>query len=358
MLTGRTGLTALTCIFLLSACGGDSAAPSSGGPPPVGVTPPPPPPPPPTGAGLTQADAKIGACVNLTNMLEPPNEGDWGRAYVDADFADIAAVGFKTLRLPARFSGHAMTTAPYTIDAAFMARVEKAVTLARAAGLRVIIDNHNYDTLMSSPAAESARFTAIWRQVSERFKDTDAMVWFELMNEPNTALTNANLLSIYNPAIAAIRATNPTRPIVVGGEGYSSVYSLASLPIVDEPNIIYTFHDYSPFPFTHQGAVWINPIPPMGTTFGSEADKDEIAADVARVTAFMQRTGKPIFMGEYGTIELVPTAQRAEHYKYVTDAFKAANVDGCVWGYVNTFNFRANEVGGAWNTQLLSAIGL
>jgi hypothetical protein len=32
----------------------------------------------------------------MGNHLEAPNEGDWGRAIVDGDFAEIAARGFET----------------------------------------------------------------------------------------------------------------------------------------------------------------------------------------------------------------------------------------------------------------------
>ncbi len=368
----KSGATLPKCIFVLASaalatsCGGGEA-PTSPTSPPVVVappapppTPPPPTPPPPpvTKSALTHADANIGECINLSNMLEAPNEGDWGRAFVDADFADIAAKGFKTLRLPARFSNHAGTAPPYTVEPAFMNRVEKAVTLARAAGLRVIIDNHFYDALMSNPAAERDRFVAIWKQVADRFKGADSMVWFELLNEPNGQLTHANLLSILNPALTEVRATNPTRPVVIGGESFSNVRTLANLPLPNDRYLVATFHYYDPFNFTHQGASFLTNPPATGRAFGSTADINEINGNVRLVQDFMTRTGVPVFYGEYGAYEGIPMAERAKFYKSTHDAYKAINVNGCAWGYANTFNFRANAVGGAWNQDLLSAIGL
>src|SRR5690242_142379 len=81
----------------LAACGGSG---SGGGSPAPSPTPSqtPTPSPTPTPSALTQADARIGECVNMGNMLEAPNEGDWGRAIVDSDFADIKAKGFATVR--------------------------------------------------------------------------------------------------------------------------------------------------------------------------------------------------------------------------------------------------------------------
>ena len=346
--------------LLLAGCGGGGASPT---PSPVATatptpTPTPPPTPTPSPSALTQADARLGPCVNLSNYLEAPNEGDWGPALRDSDITDIAAKGFETVRLPARFAGHQQLTAPYLIDPAFLDRAEHIVDRARAAGLRVILDNHNYDELMANPTAQHDRFVALWKQVAERFRSKDGEVWFELMNEPyGNALTNAQLPALYGDALAQIRLTNPTRPVVVGGQSYSGINSLASFTVPDDAYLIATFHYYDPFNFTHQGAPWINPVMPTGVTYGSQADANQLAADVQKARDYMTRSGRPLFLGEYGVYEGVPLDQRAAYYKAVTDAFRAADIDGCVWGYQNTMYFRDYATGN-WYETLLDAIGL
>ena len=111
----------------------------------------------------------LGKCVNLSNMLDAPREGDWGRPFEDADIERIAAMGFTAIRLPARFSAHAAETPPYAIDPAFMERVAHVVDLATARGLSVIVDLHHYDAIMDDPAGHSARLAGMWRQIGERF---------------------------------------------------------------------------------------------------------------------------------------------------------------------------------------------
>jgi endoglucanase len=356
------GSVALAAALLLTAsCGGGggggsptpSPAPSSPAPTPVPTA---------SGAPLTQADARIGACLNMGNHLEPPNEGDWGRAINATDFIDIKAQGFQTVRLPARFSNHAATTAPYTIDAAFMNRVEQVVDLARASGLRVILDMHHYEdpqgNIFANPSGQAARFAGMWKQIAERFKDKDQMVWFELLNEPHENLNHGNLLSILQPALNEVRATNPTRPVVIGGEFWSGIGSLDDIPLpASDQRIIVTFHYYDPFDFTHQGATWVTPTPPLGRIFPSGTDLADLNANVQLARDFMTRTGRPLFLGEYGANEAIALDQRATYYKAVRDAFAAANVDGCVWAYTNTFPFR-DPVSNGWYTQLLDAIGL
>nr|WP_280842198.1 glycoside hydrolase family 5 protein [Pontixanthobacter sp. CEM42] len=293
----------------------------------------------------------------MANHLEAdPTEGSWGRAINDTDFADIAAAGFETIRLPVRWSNHAADTPPYTVNAGWMTRVEQVVGQARAAGLRVILNDHHYDAMFQNPDAEKDRFTAIWKQIAERFSGADDMVWFELMNEPHNQVTDANLLSILEPALAEVRATNPTRPVVIGGRDYSGINSLASLPLPNDPYLIATFHFYDPFSFTHQGAPWVGNPPPLGTTYGSAANQQELEGAVQKARDFMAATGRPVFMGEYGAYDVIPMDQRVSYYSAVSTAFRTADIDGCVWGYTNSFEFRAAN--GTWHADLLAAIGL
>src|SRR5436190_9817821 len=81
----------------------------------------------------------IGRGVNFGNMLEAPTEGAWGLTITD-DFIDKApGAGFTSVRLPVRWSNHASTAAPYTIDPTFMARVESIVDKLLAKGIVVVL---------------------------------------------------------------------------------------------------------------------------------------------------------------------------------------------------------------------------
>jgi endoglucanase len=80
--------------------------------------------------------------INLGNRLDAPNEGDWGGVIEAEDFPFIAQRGFDHVRLPIRFSGHALAESPYTIDAAFFSRVDTVLDQAAAAHLAVVVDRH------------------------------------------------------------------------------------------------------------------------------------------------------------------------------------------------------------------------
>jgi endoglucanase len=300
----------------------------------------------------------VGRCVNMGNHLESPNEGDWGRKIANDDFAIIAKAGFNTIRLPVRWAGHAALKSPYKIDAPFMARVEHVVRLARGAGLNVILNSHNFDDLHARPAENVDRLAGIWAQVARRFAGQPRdHLWFEIENEPHDKLTNANLIATLSPALAAIRKTNPDRPVIIGGEFWSGIDSLATLDLPEDPNVVPTFHYYEPFDFTHQGATWVKPTPAMGRVYGTDADVERLVRDVVKVRAYIRRTGKTPFMGEFGANGPIPTNQRVTYQRTVRVAFDSVGIGMCAWGFTNTFPLYDSSKK-AWVPGMRAAMGL
>jgi acetate kinase len=57
---------------------------------------------------------------------------------------------------------------------------------------------------------------------------------------------------------------SPYHTLIVGPSSWNSYSDLNLLPVYTDSNLIYTFHFYDPFVFTHQGATW--PSPSMGFT--------------------------------------------------------------------------------------------
>ena len=79
----------------------------------------------------------LGRGVNLGNILEAPRDGVWGLQLSDALFDAARAAGVRAIRLPVRWSAHAGATRPFTIDRAFMARVDYAVDSALSRGCQI-----------------------------------------------------------------------------------------------------------------------------------------------------------------------------------------------------------------------------
>ncbi|MET8213972.1 cellulase family glycosylhydrolase, partial [Streptomyces sp. NPDC005373] len=93
-------------------------------------------------ANAMDAVAAMQPSWNLGNSLDAiPDETSWGNPPASkALFDSIRAQGFRSVRIPVTWSDHQSATAPYTIDAAYMARVKQVVDWALADGLYVVLN--------------------------------------------------------------------------------------------------------------------------------------------------------------------------------------------------------------------------
>jgi endoglucanase len=197
--------------------------------------------------------------INLGDALEAPSEGAWGVVLKPEHFRMAKAAGLDHVRLPVKFSAHASADAPYAIDEAFFKRVDWAVQQANANSLSIVIDLHGYDELMKKPRENGDRLAGLWQQIAARYKDQPPTVAFELINEPCDELKSAELNPITAKALAAVRATNPTRTVFADSYFWASADRLKELELPEDANLVPSFHMYQPILFTHQGMPWMGP---------------------------------------------------------------------------------------------------
>lgn len=303
----------------------------------------------------------VGICINMGNTLEPETEGAWGGAPArKADFERIKAAGFDTIRLPVRWHNKSSDKPPYTVDPKWMDRVQQIVDWALAEDLNVILNSHHFDPIHDDPLAVAAWHGGVWKQIAARFAGyPEDSLWFELENEPHKNFNHTNLLQTLAPSLAEVRKLHPTRAVIIGGENWSGIKSLETLPLPEDPNIHPTFHYYDPFAYTHQGAEWTKPdMPPIGRSFPLPEDTAQLARDVDAVRTYVARTGKTPFMGEVGAYDAhIPLAERVAYHRTIAEAFAPTGIGMCMWAYANTFPF-FDLAKGQWLPGLRGAIGL
>lgn len=294
-------------------------------------------------------------CVNMGNGLEPPSGTLWGRRYHAQDYQRIKAAGFDTVRIPMRWSDYTGVEPAYRIHPDFLNVAKDNINNAKSAGLNVIINIHHFEELMDNPTKHIKRFRAIWSELSQSFATEPSNVWFEVLNEPTKNLSGKILQGAQIVAISEIRKHNPNRVIILGGENWSGINSLGSNIAPPDDNIVYTFHYYDPFTFTHQKAEWLGDAMPKGKRgWGSKADKDELAKAVKVATSFRDATGHPVFLGEFGVNIPVKNSDRVRYAGAVKTAMESANIPWCLWSYGNTFALHTDKKG--WDEDMLSAL--
>ena len=199
------------------------------------------------------------------------------------------------------------------------------------AGLQVILDEHDYESCAKDVAGCRLQLSAFWRQVASHYKDAPASVLFEILNEPNGAMNEA-WNDVLAENLSIIRASNPTRRVVIGPRKWNSLSELDNLklPAADR-DIVVTFHYYTPMEFTHQGAYWASEFTKLsGVTWGTSSDRDRLTKDFAQVAAWAEHNGRPILLGEFGALE---TAGMTQRVAWTYAVARTAEARGFAWSY-------------------------
>jgi endoglucanase len=134
-------------------------------------------------------------------------------------FESVKRAGFDWCRIPVHWGPHTAATAPFKVDASFMATVRQTVEWALKAGLVAMINTH-HETWLDNRTAFSTqlpRLVSIWEQIGSEFAGVpDADLVFELLNEPSSI--NISQLNAMNAALLpVVRKSNPTRQVHFGG---------------------------------------------------------------------------------------------------------------------------------------------
>jgi len=273
--------------------------------------------------------------VDLANAFElvGPN-GDYYINQHSQVFELISQAGFTAVRIQVVFDLYVETVPPYIIPSSFWTVVDRVVDSVASRGMVAIIDMHQYDALMNDPTGQSERFIAIWKQVAEHYQTHhNSQVFFELLNEPHGKFYNGPWNDLAAQTIAAIRETNPTRPIIVDGPAaWGPSEMIGSLKLPNDPNLIASFHYYSPMEFTSQGMPWIEGSDAwLGTTWtGTPAQINQLDSDFSWAASWASNNNRPIFVGEFGVAKIADEDSRV---RWMTAVRQAAEQYGFSWGY-------------------------
>ena len=346
-------LIAVFCVaamLVLGACGGGAGATVGGPPggPDINAYPPMANDAPPgASASALATAAAIGRGVNFGNMLEAPTEGAWGLSVTDDFINKAAAAGFTAVRLPVRWSNHAGANAPFTIDAAFLSRVESIVDKLLAKNLVVVLNMHHYHQLDGDPldagefsvasAMVDVRFVMLWEQIATRFQSRGGRLVFELYNEPHGRLNGEPWNVLAARALGVVRKTNPDRIVVIGPTSWNGAGDLKLLKLPNDANLIATVHNYSPFMFTHQGAEWVSPVLPVGVTCCSASQESEMSAPLEVAKTWAAAKKYPVYVGEFGAYSKGDIASRIDFNRTMRRAMEGRGMSWTYWEFAAGF---------------------
>ncbi|WP_199034936.1 lectin [Glycomyces salinus] len=298
-----------------------------------------------TELNASQIVADMGAGWNLGNSLEAnangyPSETAWNNPTVTQSLIDsVQAAGFDTIRIPVSYLNAIGSGPDYTIDAAWLNRIQEVVDYAYDRGMYVVINMHGdgYHTIdgawllcdASDQTTIQAKYQRAWEQIATRFADYDEHLILESMNEnfdgqygepTQPCYSNINTYNqIFVDTVRQTGGNNGSRWLLVPGWNTNIDYTTgdygfeiptddhrsSSVP-GDEQRIMISVHYYAPWDFAGEENGNITQWGPNATdssrtsTWGQE---DYMDSQLQKTHEAFVSQGYPVVVGEWGSID-------------------------------------------------------
>ena len=218
---------------------------------------------------------------------------------------------------------------------------QTVLPLAQRYGIRVVVDLHSLpggrvdggDWRVYYDARYARRFVEIWGQIARRFKGNGTIYGYDLSNEPiqrRFAVRGCDFWTLQVAAAKAIRAADPTVPIIVETNRFASPEAIADFSPIDLTNIVYQVHMYAPGEFTHQG-VRGAPIDRENLRYPDAKrgwNPGYLRHELEPVRRFQQEHGARIYVGEFSAIAWANGAEN-----YLRDCIAVFEDYGWDWSY-------------------------
>lgn len=282
----------------------------------------------------------------------------------DADFALIRQLGFNTIRLPVDFE-HFYLSASADQKNILMSRVDYMIKMCHSYKIKLILVNHYGNLSQKNFGQDTERLVRIWTYLARRYRYISTTnLYFELLNEPT--IKDVYWLSAASRIVSEIRKVSPERTIVIGASNYNSIYELSRIKPLAHKNILYTFHFYEPFIFTHQGAEWVDkqvattgiPFPytegmmpkmsknaigtggePNYNNYKNEGKAGSIRDKLQMVKQWSVKYNVPVICGEYGAYRKhISDDYIANYISTVRLELLRLDIPGIIWDYNQNFS--------------------
>ena len=281
--------------------------------------------------------------------------GPVGPPYIQADFDNLAALeaNYVNISHPGLFT----ETPPYVLDQSIQDNLDNLLAMIEQAGMFAVIsartgpsrsdftfywdgagdwfdESYLNDSMWQDQDAQDA-WVAMWAYTAQRYKDNPIVVGYDLMVEPNSNEVGSHALydaldiwdpeefydnyggtlydwnQLYPRITAAIRQVDTDTPILIGGNGYSSLDWLPYVEPTGDPRTVYTVHQYEPHKYTHQDP-GVQDCTYPGTCDVDWDDQPEpfdqawLEGRLSIIDTYKSTHGAPVAVNEFGAVRWTP----------------------------------------------------
>ena len=331
-----------------------------------------------TGKTANQIAENMGVAWNLGNALEcvdgaeyitvdgeqvpNPNYGkvdetSWGNPVATKKLIQaVKAQGFNTIRVPVSYIDQINND--NTVNDEYLARIKQVVDYAYDMGMYVVIDMHNdggtgvqgmwLDITKTGSEFEAikTKYSTVWSDIADYFKDYDQRLIFEGFNELNNGSYSTsptpeqlnNVKSLTQAFVDAVRnkgGNSNDRILVVSDYNANIDYTVSGF---SKPNdsgtanrLMLSVHYYDPSDFA---------LNEQGTEEWDE-DTEVIEAQFKKISDFANTKNMPVFIGEYGAINKSNDEYRVAYIGNLNEIASSYNIVTAYWdnGFTGVYGF-------------------
>jgi len=281
----------------------------------------------------------------------------------EQDIALIRAMGFDHVRLSVDPSPMFRKKQADQIGSDFLDQLDAALKRLLDQGLAVDIDIYadtDFKRRLGTDDEFVEEFADFWRALARHWSALDPdRVFFEILNEPGGS-DSYRWYGVEARLISSIREGAPQHTLIVEGARWSNEDDLMFLQPLRDSNVIYAFHFYEPYIFTHQGATWatnywhwlkdvpypsspdnvqsvieqvVDPVHRMSIArYGMDRwNAARIEAEISQVDVWSRHLRVPVICNEFGVYR--KNANPSDRATWIEDVRKALENHGIGWAF-------------------------
>ena len=318
----------------------------------------------------TAITAAMGMGWNIGNQLEAssnkvPSETAWGNPTITEDLIKaVKAQGFNTIRIPVSYLSKIGEAPDYTIDSAWLDRVQEVVDFVVGNDMYAVMNIHGdgYYTVDGgwllcvddNQDEIKAKYEAVWKQIADRFKDYDEHLIFESMNEefdntygrPNKdGYANINEYNrIFVDTVRGTGSNNTKRWLLLPGWNTNIEYTAGNYGFVipedklcesDGKRIMISVHYYDPYNFTldeNSSSAKTQWGKYATENFDNWGQEDHVDSQMQMLHDTFIAECYPVIIGEMGVQDKTHLSESFNEYRryWLEYVVKSAKANGCI----------------------------
>jgi len=203
--------------------------------------------------------------IGLGNYVWSNNTTAYINDHSEIDFERIHQMGMNTVRFYLNYRFFESDATPYQYLQSGWDWLDKNIKWAKKHQIYIVLNMHvpqggfqsqgNGDALWLNLENQN-RLKALWKAIALHYANEPQIIGFALVNEPIPTESVTQWAQLAQQIIDAIRQVDQHHIIFVERALYVKGNYLEdenfNFPIVSDPNLVYEFHSYAPFLYTHQ----------------------------------------------------------------------------------------------------------